>query len=129
MTGQYSTRSFFRRMPNALLARYFNEKGLFGDIDFSTMKEGSLDLNIRGSKKPVEPLQGMFANAILKLDELPPDPKDERIYDLSLLLQKDFDFTYDIGSGIEEIKVKKLRLSSQVKIFGGINGGMQKITR
>jgi hypothetical protein len=116
-------------MTNALLARYFNEKGLFGDIDFSTMKEGSLDLNIRGSKKPVEPLQGMFANAILKLDELPPDPKDERIYDLSLLLQKDFDFTYDIGSGIEEIKVKKLRLSSQVKTFGGINGGMQKITR
>jgi hypothetical protein len=90
MTGQYSTRSFFRRMPNALLARYFNEKGLFGDIDFSTMKEGSLDLNIRGSKKPVEPLQGMFANAILKLDELPPDPKDKRIYDLSLLVTERF---------------------------------------
>ena len=83
MTGQYSTRSFFRLMPNALLARYFNEKGLFGDIDFAVMNEGSLDLNFRGSKKPVEPLQGMFANAILKLDELPPDPKDERIYDLS----------------------------------------------
>jgi hypothetical protein len=32
-----------------------------------------------------------------------------------LLLQKDFDFTYDVGSGIEEINVKKLRLSSQVK--------------
>ena len=80
-----------------------------------SQKEGSLDLNFHGSKKAVEPLQGMFATAILKLDELPPDPKDERIYDLSLLLQKDFDFTYDVGSGIEEIKVKKLRLSSQVK--------------
>jgi len=80
-----------------------------------SQKEGSLDLNFRGSKKAVEPLQGMFATAILKLDELPPDPKDERIYDLSLLLQKDFDFIYDVGSGIEEIKVKKLRLSSQVK--------------
>jgi len=80
-----------------------------------SQKEGSLDLHFRGSKKAVEPLQGMFANAILKLDELPPDPKDERIYDLSLLLQKDFDFTYDVGSGIEQIKVKKLRLSSQVK--------------
>jgi len=79
------------------------------------MKEGSLDLNIRGSKKPVEPLQGMFANAILKLDELPPDPKDERIYDLSLLLRKDFEFTYDVGSGIVDVLVKKLRLSSQVK--------------
>jgi len=90
MTGQYSTRSFFRRMPNALLARYFNEKGLFGDIDFAVMNEGSLDLNFRGSKKAVEPLQGMFATAILKLDELPPDPKDKRIYDLSLLVTKRF---------------------------------------
>jgi hypothetical protein len=80
-----------------------------------SQKEGSLDLHFRGSKKAVEPLQGMFANAILKLDELPPDPKDERIYDLSLLLRKDFDFIYDVGSGIEEINVKKLRLSSQVK--------------
>lgn len=40
MHGQYSTKSFFRQMPNTLLARYFNEQGLFGDIDFSTMKEG-----------------------------------------------------------------------------------------
>ena len=28
--------------------------------------------------------------AILKLDELPPDPKDERIYDLAPLLRRDF---------------------------------------
>lgn len=80
-----------------------------------SQKEGSLDLNFRGSKKAVEPLQGMFANAILKLDELPPDPKDERIYDLSLLLRKDFAFTDDVGSGIVEVMVKKLRLSSQAK--------------
>lgn len=78
-------------------------------------KEGSLDLNFRGSKKAVEPLQGMFATAILKLDELPPDPKDERVYDMSSLLQKDFDFTYDVGSGIIGVAVKKLRLSSQIK--------------
>jgi len=26
----------------------------------------------------------MFATAILKLEELPPDPKDKRIYDLVL---------------------------------------------
>jgi hypothetical protein len=40
MAGQYSTRNFFRQMPNYLLARYFNEQGLFADIDFSKMKEG-----------------------------------------------------------------------------------------
>lgn len=39
-------------------------------------EEGSLDLNFRGSYKALEPLQSMFATAILKLDELPPDPKD-----------------------------------------------------
>lgn len=109
-----------------MLARYFNEKGLFGDIDFAVMKEGSLDLNIRGSKKPVEPLQGMFANAILKLDELPPDPKDERIYDLSLLLQRDFEFTCDVGSGIVEVRVKKLRLSSRLRYLGASMGAYRK---
>ena len=32
-----------------------------------SQKEGSLDLNFRGSNKAVEPLQGMFATAILKI--------------------------------------------------------------
>jgi hypothetical protein len=79
-----------------------------------SQKEGSLDLNFRGSYKAIEPLQGMFAQAILKLDGLPPDPKDERIYDLNPLLQKGFNFIYDAGSGIERVTVKKLRLSSRV---------------
>ena len=78
-------------------------------------KDGSLDLNFRGSKKAIEPLQGMFTTAILKLKELPPDPKDERVYDLTPLLQRDFEFTYPVGSGIEKVTVKKLRLSSRVK--------------
>ena len=80
-----------------------------------SQQEGSLDLNYRGSYKAIEPLQAMFATAILKLPELPPDPKDGRVYDLSPLLQKGFDFTYAVGSGIEEVAVKKLRLSSRVK--------------
>ena len=80
-----------------------------------SQKEGSLDLNFRGARKAVEPLQGMFATAILKLDELPPDPKDERIYNLAPLLRKSFNFVYNIGSGIEEVAVRKLRLSSRVK--------------
>ena len=79
-----------------------------------SQKEGSLDLNFRGSYKAIEPLQGMFAQAILKLDGLPPDPKDERVYDLNPLLQKGFNFIYDAGSGIERVTVKKLRLSSRV---------------
>lgn len=80
-----------------------------------SQKEGTLDLNFRGPKKIVEPLQVMFATAILKLDELPPDPKDERVYDLNPLRWKGFDFVFDIGSGIENVSIKKLRLSSRAK--------------
>lgn len=39
MVRHYSTKSFFRQIPNALLARYFVDRGLFGDLDFSTLKE------------------------------------------------------------------------------------------
>jgi hypothetical protein len=78
-------------------------------------KDGLLDLNFRGSYKAIEPLQGMFATAILKLPDLPPDPKDGRIYDLSPLRQKGFQFVPAVGSGIQDVVVKKLRLSSKVK--------------
>ena len=43
MTRHYSTRDFFRQIPNALLARYFHRRGLFGDLDFSAMKETQPD--------------------------------------------------------------------------------------
>ena len=36
------------------------------------------------------------------------------MYDLNPLIQKDFNFIYDAGSGIERVTVKKLRLSSRV---------------
>ena len=75
--------------------------------------EGSLDLNFRGSPKAIEALQNMFARAILKLDELPPDPKDDRVYDLDPLKSKGFEFSYKPGSGIEKVVVKKVRLSSR----------------
>ena len=79
-----------------------------------SQKEGSLDLNFRGSYKAIEPLQGMFATAVLKLPGLPDDPKDGRVYDLNPLRHKSFDFVWDVGSGIQDVAVKKLRLSSKV---------------
>jgi hypothetical protein len=79
-----------------------------------SQKDGTLDLNFRGSYKAIEPLQAMFANAILKLPKLPPDPKDERIYDLNSMRSRDFQFVYDVASGIQGVAVKKLRLSSKV---------------
>ncbi|MFZ0663551.1 MAG: hypothetical protein WAM66_12715 [Acidobacteriaceae bacterium] len=76
-------------------------------------KDGTLDLNCRGAHKADEPLQGMFAAAILGLPELPPDPDDTRIYDLNPLREHGFQFDYDPDSGIEGVAVKKLRLSSK----------------
>jgi hypothetical protein len=74
----------------------------------------TLDLNFRGSIKGVEPLQAMFATEILGLPELPPDPADDRVYDLNSLLERGFQFVYDPASGIASVAVKKLRLSSKV---------------
>ena len=52
--------------------------------------------------------------AILQLPGLPDDPKDGRVYDLNPLRHKSFDFNWDPGSGIQDVAVKKLRLSSKV---------------
>lgn len=79
-----------------------------------SQREGTLDLHFRGTYKVVESLQAMFATAILKLPELPPDPKDQRVYDLNPLRSRDFEFNYAVGSGIEGVVVRKLRLSSRV---------------
>ena len=48
------------------------------------------------------------------MPELPPDPEDERIYDLNPLRERGFQFVYDPASGIQSVAVKKLRLSSKV---------------
>jgi len=77
--------------------------------------EGSLDMNFRGTYKAIEPLQAIFAAAILKLEELPPDPKDSRVYDLSLLMDENFSFWLPDDGTIESVAVKKLRLSSRAK--------------
>lgn len=77
-------------------------------------KDGTLDLNCRGANKAVEPLQAMFATAILGLPELPPDPEDTRIYDLNPLRERSFQFVYGPASGIESVAVKKMRLTSKV---------------
>jgi len=89
-------------------------KPAFEVIYVYSQKEGTLDLNFRGIHKAVEPLQAMFATEILKLSELPPDPTDERVYDLNPLLERSFEFVYDPASGIQSVAVKKLRLSSKV---------------
>lgn len=80
-----------------------------------SQQEGSLELNCRGVAKADEALQTLFAQAILKLDALPPDPKDKAVYDLAPLKNRDFAFTYAPDSGIESVVVKSLRLSSRLR--------------
>lgn len=78
-------------------------------------KEGSLDLSFRGSSKAVGPLQAMFALSILNVEELLPDSRDTRVYDLEPLRKRSFRFSYPVDSGIQRVAVKKLRLSSRIK--------------
>ena len=76
--------------------------------------DGTLDVNIRGARTAVEPLQGLFAATILKQPALPPDPADDRVYDLTPLLEPGFEFVYGSGSGIQDVVVTALRLASRV---------------
>lgn len=39
MGRHYSTKDFFRQVPNVLLARYFHTRGLFSDLNFDAMTE------------------------------------------------------------------------------------------
>lgn len=72
--------------------------------------DGRLDLYLSGNKKAVEPMQGIFVTHILKQSEMPEDPADKRIYNLSALRTSTFGFVYAPGSGIESVAVSKLRL-------------------
>lgn len=74
-------------------------------------KDGRLELHLTGDKRAVEPLQGIFAETILKCEELPADPADSRVYDLFPLRRKEFRFTWDPASGIERVAVNRLRLT------------------
>ncbi|MCY3757405.1 MAG: hypothetical protein OXG96_06745 [Acidobacteria bacterium] len=75
-------------------------------------KEGWLDLNFPGPYRALEPLQEMFATAILKLDRLP-DTGDAAVYDLNPLCRRGFEFVCGRESGIEAVAVRQIRLSSQ----------------
>ena len=76
-------------------------------------QDGTLDLNFDGPYRAVEPLQGMFATVILKLDRLPPDPTDKSVYDLEPLRWRDFALVHGAGDGIEKVAVTKVGLSSR----------------
>ena len=73
-------------------------------------REGALDTYLLGDRKIVPDLQAIFAEKLLKT-ELAPDAQDDRVYDLEPLRLREFQFVYDLGSNIEKVVIKKLRLS------------------
>ena len=77
-------------------------------------EEGSLDVNFPGPYRALQPLQEMFAAAILKLDRLP-GRGDGRVYDLDPLRRRGFEFACGRGSGIESVALRLLRLSSRAR--------------
>ena len=80
-----------------------------------TQAAGRLDINFKGDNKTVAALQEMFADAVLGLNELPPDPKDDRVYELNMLMRPDFEFVHPVGSGVGAVVVRKLRLTSRIR--------------
>jgi hypothetical protein len=42
MSRHYATKSFFRKMPDAFLARYFRERNFLQDFDFPAIKKAML---------------------------------------------------------------------------------------
>lgn len=76
---------------------------------------GELAISVKGERRTLQAMQDVFARAILKLDGLPSDPSDPRVYDLAPLAQKSFEFTYSPTTGIEQVVVKKMRLTSRAK--------------
>ncbi len=71
---------------------------------------GSLEMFAKGGKKVVEPLQGIFARVILGRD-LPPADPNVKPYRLDHLMDRAFGFPTDPGDGIEEVSLRRMRLS------------------
>ncbi|MBW8017289.1 MAG: hypothetical protein FVQ82_13985 [Planctomycetes bacterium] len=72
--------------------------------------ERSLDLFVKGDSKTVGDLQNLWARVILGVDDLGKPEKKAAVYQLNQLKTPQ-DFTFESTDGIEEVRVKKLRLS------------------
>jgi hypothetical protein len=86
-----------------------------------TQSEGSLDIHAPGNTKYLEDLQHVFAESILKLGELDEYTKDNQVYRLDRLGNREFEFKKPENSGIQSAVIKRLRLSL-------IGGGKRKVS-
>ncbi len=71
---------------------------------------GTLDTCAQGGQTTIRELQKIFASVALG-HQLKDDEKDDRVYDLSLLMDGSFRFVYNATSRISDVSVRKLRVS------------------
>ncbi len=75
---------------------------------------GTLEMYARGGKKVYVPLQEIFCRVILG-EEIGPENRNSHPYELNGLLNRDFQLATDPADGIEDVRVRKLRLSLKGK--------------
>jgi hypothetical protein len=71
---------------------------------------GTLDTYLHGARDRLPQLQTLFAKFVLGVDHLGDDARDERVYDLDPLLSRAFTFVFDSASGIQDVRITRLRL-------------------
>lgn len=76
--------------------------------------DGTLDLYAKGRSEVHTDLQTIFCRTLLG-QELPPELPRSHPYELNCLKSRDFGFPTDPADGIEEVRIRKLRLS----VLGG----------
>jgi hypothetical protein len=96
-------------MRNALAPRARHPA--FEIIFVYSKSEGSLDIHAPRNTAAVPDLQRIFAETILKFDDLDELAEDNRVYALDALAHRDFEFTYPADCGIESVAVRRLRFS------------------
>ncbi len=73
--------------------------------------EGSLDIYAPKNTKALPDLQLMFAQNILKMDALKDGDIDKRVYELTPVIEDDFEFKIEPSSGIASVLVTRLRVN------------------
>ena len=95
------------------------QKAAFEVIFAYNEASGTLDLFVQGDKKIRREMESIFARLILK-EELPEEEPEGNPFELNGLRSRDFDFPTDPEDGIQEVRVKSLRLSIVGPGFGRI---------
>lgn len=86
------------------------QKPAFEVVFIFDPEDGRLDIFAKGGKEVHEALQTLFCRSLLG-QELPPESPNSHPYELNGLESRDFRFPTDPEDGIDEVRIRKLRLS------------------